>query len=179
VYMRDLGSAEYERMWPYYVVTRERVIKLACLFDLFGLPDCAAELLQTRRAIVGPACDPLLDDLAPADGGRPGAYAEFIRAFEANPGMLYPSRRPETPELSVAKSAPVPLHPVPVEQARPEETVTESPASTADQEAELLVLRERVARLKDKARLLQDRLRRRNEEIAKLRKTNDAREVRS
>lgn len=44
VYLRDLGDPEYERMWG-----REfddpKIVKLACLFELFGLPDCAAELI--------------------------------------------------------------------------------------------------------------------------------------
>lgn len=89
VYFRDLGDTDYERKWP-YEVTRERVIKLACLFDLFDLPDCAAELLIKRGAGLDPYLrDELLDLLV---SGESGSYAAHAGAFVTDYTQFYPGR---------------------------------------------------------------------------------------
>ena len=87
LYFRDLAAKDYERMWPYEITT-ERVMKLACLFDLFNLPDCAAELLINR----GNSIDPeilagLLDLLA---SGEAGSYRARLAAFEEDYTRFYP-----------------------------------------------------------------------------------------
>jgi hypothetical protein len=48
VYFRDLGDPAYEHTWRSF--DREKLIKLITLFELFGLADCAAELLVDRRS---------------------------------------------------------------------------------------------------------------------------------
>ena len=53
LYFRDLAHPEYGDYWK-YEVTRERVLKLVALFDLFELQDCAAELLLARPALTSP-----------------------------------------------------------------------------------------------------------------------------
>jgi FkbM family methyltransferase len=89
VYFRDLATDGYERMWS-YEVTAERVMKLACLFDLFELADCAAELLVTRGSVLDPTLrDGLLDLLVT---GEPGSYAAHVQAFEQDYTSFYPSR---------------------------------------------------------------------------------------
>ena len=97
LYFRDLGSLDYERMWPGYDMTAERVMKLACLFDFYELPDCAAELLVNRgQFLEGPQREQLLDLLVT---GEAGSYAAHIAAFEADFTAFFPSRvqRPAEP----------------------------------------------------------------------------------
>ena len=137
VYFRDLADPDYERKW-HYDVTAERVLKLACLYDLFGLPDCAAELLLERRGLVGKVTDILLDALA-SQALPSSSYDEFIRRFEADPKMMYPSRRRE-------------------DAASP-------PRNDA---SELRLLRKRIERQEKKIAELQDRVRRRDARIEQL-----------
>lgn len=192
IYFRDLGNPDYERMWPEYLITKERVIKLACLFELFGVPDCAAELLNQRRPLVGDRCDALLDRLAVPGADRSGAYAEYIRAFESDPTAWYPSRRdtsssPAGPEHHDTQSEPVSTQSpsvasVVADSAIPEATAQrveplEEPVSSAASApgepigatvSELEELRSRVASLKEKTRDLRHRLRKRDARIQRL-----------
>lgn len=93
LYCRDVGAQDYDRMWG-YEITQERVMKLACLFDLFELPDCAAELLVNRGGFLAPELrDHLLDLLA---AGAPGSYAAHVAAFEKDYTQFFPSRRVKT-----------------------------------------------------------------------------------
>jgi FkbM family methyltransferase len=140
VYFRDLAAPDYERMWS-YPPTRERVFKLAALFDLFRLPDCAAELLQTYRALTGDTCDFLLDQLVAGLGRTPGVYREFIAAFDRDPTAWYPP--------PAAKKEPLPS------------TVPERAAMAA----EIAQLQQQVARLKSKSADLIERLKRRDEHL--------------
>ena len=64
LYLKDYGDPLYARKWK--PTSPQKLVKLLCLFLLFGLPDCAAELLETHAhvpvlAAVRPA---LLDQLA-------------------------------------------------------------------------------------------------------------------
>ena len=87
LYFRDLAAKDYERMWPYEITT-ERVMKLACLFELFNLPDCAAELLINRGDSIDPGIrEDLLDLLA---SGEPGSYRARLAAFEEDYTRFYP-----------------------------------------------------------------------------------------
>jgi hypothetical protein len=90
LYFRDLASPAYDAVWR-YAVTPERVMKLACLYEQFGLPDCAAELLVNRGDFLAPSTrEDLLDLLA---GGEPGAHRALVAAFNADPASFFPSRR--------------------------------------------------------------------------------------
>jgi hypothetical protein len=90
LYFRDLAAKDYERMWPYESTT-ERVMKLACLFDLFNLPDCAAELLINRGDSIDPEIrEGLLDLLA---SGEPGSYRAHLAAFEEDYTRFYPRQK--------------------------------------------------------------------------------------
>jgi hypothetical protein len=162
VYLRDLGMDGYERVWS-YDVTRERIVKLACLFDLFGLPDCAAELLITRRDVVGASVPSLLDDLARAAASIELSYEEFIRRFEADPQQLYPSRRAGT--SASAASAPAEVAPAPLSEPSPA-----AEREPADPEA----LRSRLERQQNKIAVLQERLRRRTARLKELLRERDS-----
>jgi len=145
IYFRDLGSLDYERMWT-YAITPERVLKLACLFDLFDLPDCAAELLVNRGASLQPGlCDELLDLLAT---GEPGSYAKRVALFEHDFKAFYPSR------LRRATSPPDP------------DVDQESEDDAAPKLARHL--RDRLVTLRDKNAALRERLRVKGERIDQL-----------
>jgi FkbM family methyltransferase len=149
VYFRDLASADYEQMWT-YDLSRERVLKLASLFELFGMPDCAAELLVSRRALVGGATENLLDALAAPGEETPGAYQKCIAAFERDPQALYRSRRLAPDAASMTQAA----------------TADEDERAAMVEELERL--RGRVSRLKEKTADLLDRVKRRDEQIEQL-----------
>ena len=147
LYLRDLGSTDYERMWPGYEVTSERVMKLACLFDLFELPDCAAELLVTRGQFLNAhQRGELLDTLAT---GEPGSYAAHVAAFDADFTAFYPSRLKSRPRL---------------ERGVSDTTIERLQAGMARLQGkntalrgELNASREKVERLKDRLRRLEAR----------------------
>jgi FkbM family methyltransferase len=140
VYFRDLADPDYERMWS-YEVTPERVLKLACLFDLFSLPDCAAELLVTRDVNGSGA---LLDALAKAVSGAE-SYEDAIRRFADDPRHLYPGRMKREPENEAAVARPASAEPSPQVKA----------------------LQRKVERLEKKIGELQERVRRRDERLRK------------
>jgi FkbM family methyltransferase len=140
VYFRDLADPDYERMWS-YEVTPERVLKLACLFDLFSLPDCAAELLVTRDVNGSGA---LLDALAKAVSGTE-SYEDAIRRFADDPRHLYPGRMNREPESEATVARPASEEPSPQVKA----------------------LQRKVERLEKKIGELQERVRRRDERLRK------------
>lgn len=154
IYFRDLADPDYERMWP-YEVTPERVLKLACLFDLFGMPDCAAELLLERG---GPKSQELLDSLATEANGKPVSYDEIACRFEADPQWLFPSR---LKQAAKAGASPEPTDQEGGGGPSPVADGGEAPASARE-------LQRKVARLEKKIEDLQDRVRRRNERIDQL-----------
>ena len=96
LYFRDLADSGYEQMWS-YDISRERVLKLVCLFEIFGLRDCAAELLVNR--VADSHVDELLDLLV---DGNPGSYHARLKEFERDFTSFYPpdvaDERPATEE---------------------------------------------------------------------------------
>jgi FkbM family methyltransferase len=74
-----------------------RVLKLACLMELFCLPDCAVELIDTavkKGFLKNQRPDTLLDLLVPRVGGKALTYRQYLelarRAGEATPGPAAP-----------------------------------------------------------------------------------------
>jgi FkbM family methyltransferase len=86
VYMRDavVGAEE---------LSPTKLLKLACLFELFRVPDMAAELLLEHRERLASLVDVdrLLDLLTPPLDGRTVTYAEYVAAFRADPTSFYPT----------------------------------------------------------------------------------------
>lgn len=72
-----------------------KLLKLACLFECFGLPDHAAELVKSHaeslRSIYTP--ESLLDILAKEVDPSVESYSEYIVKFSADPTSFYRSRR--------------------------------------------------------------------------------------
>ena len=83
LYFRDLGDPDYEQRWGFFP-TSEDVLKLACFYELFGLLDCAAELILKYAALFRGQldCGELLDILATEQTGRRTSHAALIREFE-------------------------------------------------------------------------------------------------
>jgi len=101
IYVRDLADPDYERKHP-FVIAGEDVIKLSVFLDIFGMPDCAAELLLERRALIerpgGHSVEQLLDAITPGSLGPGHSYASYIAKFRDDPSALFPSRLPaDTP----------------------------------------------------------------------------------
>jgi hypothetical protein len=91
VYLRDAGSSDYTAVWG-EELSPAKLLKLACLYELFQVPDCAAELLLRNQRILGELFDVQrgLDLLTPRLRGRRVPYSEYIAAFDRDPSALYP-----------------------------------------------------------------------------------------
>lgn len=88
LYLRDLVSMKKQGKF----VSDMQVIKMSCIFEIFGLPDCAAELLleysdQLREMIDVNYC---LDLLA-KDMGMFSNYKDHVNSFNTDPESFYPS----------------------------------------------------------------------------------------
>jgi len=93
LYLRDAGAPGYGAAWN-LDLPPAKLLKLACLFELFGLPDCAADLLQAHRDRLAGwiRVDAMLDLLTPTLGGRRLSFDEYNRLFDADPVAFYPAK---------------------------------------------------------------------------------------
>lgn len=91
LYLRDLSTPAHKDVFG-FAADREAVIKLACTMEVFGLADCAAELLTAWASELPYDPDAMLDRLVPAHLGRGLSYREYMARFEADPTCLFPSR---------------------------------------------------------------------------------------
>jgi FkbM family methyltransferase len=89
LYLRDAGKEGYENDWG-MTFPPDKIVKLACLFEIFGLEDCAAELLLKFRTSVGTSLDidRCLDSLTPPVSGQKLSYRQYLRQFERNPSSF-------------------------------------------------------------------------------------------
>jgi FkbM family methyltransferase len=104
VYLRDGAhpdGAQFGELSPL------KLLKLASLYELFNLPDCAAEILLVRRAELAPFVDVdhLLDLLTPPLGEQQMGYRDYVAAFADDPTRFYPAPEPE-PEAEPEPPAP-------------------------------------------------------------------------
>jgi hypothetical protein len=99
IYLRDLAHPRYREMFD-FESTRTQALKTCCLFVLFGLEDCAAELmLQHPELSVLPERDELLDLLTPATFG-PLTYRQYVERFNGDPSLFLPSRVSQAVEVA-------------------------------------------------------------------------------
>ena len=71
------------------VLSPTKLLKLACMFELFDLPDCAAEILVRFREQIGRNdTAQLLDLLVPRLDGVKLSYQEYLARFNADPRSL-------------------------------------------------------------------------------------------
>ena len=101
VYLRDGASPQYIHVWG-EELDPIAVLKLAALYELFGLPDCAAELIVVHRDRVGTIIDPdqLLDMLTPPLDGEKLSYRDYVEVFKSNPRRFFPSAFPGKRQVS-------------------------------------------------------------------------------
>ena len=84
LYLRD-GAAEIETCDTEFNWTDDSILKLASIFEVYGLPDCAIELLQVARKknYLGDLdIDYLTDLLTPEFMGKDGTYHEYMENLE-------------------------------------------------------------------------------------------------
>ena len=106
IYIRDLAADHLAAQAASY--SPDKLIKLACIYELVGLPDCAAEVLnrfKSRLSFGDP--DHLLDALTPPLLGEQLPYREYIARFNRAPDLFLPSAAaqsdlstPSTPKLA-------------------------------------------------------------------------------
>jgi hypothetical protein len=94
IYFRDLAAAE-QAAWA-HSAGAYKLAKLAALFSLTGLPDCAAEVLLRFRSVLEPVLDvdTGLDALADQSQSpdKPGIpYADYMAEFESDSARFYPA----------------------------------------------------------------------------------------
>ncbi len=135
IYLRDLAAphlaAQADDQPP------DKLIKLACLYELIGVPDCAAEILNRfeRRLDTFGDLEPLRDALTPLFLGERLTYRQYIDRFEREPHRFLPSAAvPPTPAPAADPEPPPP--------APPEAVVTETPRS------KVTAVRRRLGRVK-------------------------------
>jgi len=77
------------------VLSPHKLLKLACLFECFGLPDHAAELIKGNAPLLNTLCDTqeLLNILAIEVDPSVKSYSEYIEKFKSDPTAFYLSRR--------------------------------------------------------------------------------------
>jgi hypothetical protein len=95
LYMRDAASPEMSVLAG--GLSDEKLAKLAAIFSLFQLPDCAAEVLLRFRPTISRVVDvdqslDLLAEQAQMDLGRNLSYRNYMAAYEANSPIFYRNR---------------------------------------------------------------------------------------
>jgi hypothetical protein len=95
VYLRDPMAVGTEGCPQIPSLSPHKLLKLACLFECFGLPDHAAELIKAESQSLGNLCDTqeLLNSLAIEVDPSVKSYSEYIEKFKSDPTAFYPSRR--------------------------------------------------------------------------------------
>ena len=91
IYVRDLAADHLAEIAADYAP--DKLIKLACIYELAGLPDCAAEVLnrfEPRLEEFGDR-EPLLDALTPPLLGEQLTYRKYIARFKRSPELFLPS----------------------------------------------------------------------------------------
>jgi len=87
LYLRDaIGLADQGGMVP---LSPSKLLKLACLFENFCLPDFAAELLQRHSQVIGLDLTASLELLAQNVRDDGVSYGEHLRRFQSDPTKFY------------------------------------------------------------------------------------------
>jgi hypothetical protein len=90
LYVRDVVGTLQQR--PLFTMSTDKLLKLVAIYEIFGLPDCAAEVLTVRREQLSRAVDvaTLLNMLTPEVDGRKLSYEEYIESFSKDVTKFYP-----------------------------------------------------------------------------------------
>lgn len=119
IYLRDAAS-EHDRVIWGSDLSPAKLLKLVALYDIFSLPDLAAELLVKRRQELARVIDVdlLLDALAPPLHGRRVSYASYVEAFRRDPTSFLKSNWRDIPD-DVPPITVMAPEPTPPTQAEP------------------------------------------------------------
>jgi FkbM family methyltransferase len=91
VYFRDLARPDYENMHG-FTAKLEHKIKLACLFEIYGLPDCSAQILAQLLEQTGDSFfSTLLDEIVAHYRGSRMPYSKFLEYFDSDPKRFFPA----------------------------------------------------------------------------------------
>ena len=95
LYLRDPMASGTRGGAQCPLLSSQKLLKLACLFVCFGLPDHAAELIQANTQSLLMLCNPheLLNILANEVDPTVRSYSQYIEKFSADPTAFYRSRR--------------------------------------------------------------------------------------
>lgn len=93
IYLRDMVSPGRETSARQFSQTK--LLKAVAICEIFGLPDCAAELITTHQQLISASVDTdkLLDLLTPDFNGRRLSYKEYLRVFTENPEAFFPTTK--------------------------------------------------------------------------------------
>jgi FkbM family methyltransferase len=94
LFCRDVCLPDYEKRFG-IALTPAKLLKLCCVHELYGFPDCAAEVLLQFRDRLQPVVDVdrCLDLLTPPlPDGRRVSYREYIETFRKTPAAFYSGR---------------------------------------------------------------------------------------
>lgn len=91
IYMRDGAASDYVKVWG-DPLPPLKLLKLACLYEIFQVPDCAAELIINNYTSIETLMDPeyLLDALTPPLHGKQLSYREYIAEFNRSFESFFP-----------------------------------------------------------------------------------------
>ena len=89
LYFRDVCAPSYAQRWS-LALAPPKLLKLACALEIFGMADCAAEILVAFHDALQATLDvdEGLDLLASATHGDGARYREIVERFEAAPGSF-------------------------------------------------------------------------------------------
>lgn len=92
VYARDVVPACYANLWGEELSTI-KLLKLAAIYDLHGLPDLAAELICVYRDKLSSVVDvgACLDIITPPLNGKNISYSDYVEAFKKDVSSFFPN----------------------------------------------------------------------------------------
>ncbi len=104
IYLRDAAAPENAE-WA-HMAGSHKLIKLAALYSLLGMPDCAAEILLRFGTMTGAVLDrtSALDALVWQCEPEGLSYDQYIAEFEADSDRFYPARRVQPPAPAPANT---------------------------------------------------------------------------
>ena len=99
LFLRDVSAPGYDARWS-LTLPPAKLLKLACLYEIFGMPDCAAELLVQRRDVLEKYLDvpAALDILTREIDPEAESFDRHNERFERGPELFYPVAMPTETE---------------------------------------------------------------------------------
>lgn len=93
----DGPNTQGQTLWGDALYFRDRPsLKAACLFEIFGMNDCAAE------ALVAIGREDLLEELVPTVKGKRLRYAEYVERYRSGDALFRPTSGRRFPETTLS-----------------------------------------------------------------------------